>query len=142
MVTIDKTLLLQIVNMIVLMVLLNRMLYKPVRQILRERAGKLQGMRDDVRDFEQRAAARQQEVDAKMAEASGKAKAALDAARDEAQKAGDARLAAIKDEVEAMKESRLAELQSEVETARGTLETRVEEFAEAVAGKILGRSLS
>ncbi len=141
MVTIDKTLLLQIINMIVLMVLLNRVLYKPVRQILKERAGKLQGMRDDVQDFEQRAAARQKEVDAKMAEASGKAKAALDTARDEAQKAGDSRLKAIKDEMEAMKEKQLAELKSEVDTARGGLEAQVGEFATAMAGKILGRSL-
>lgn len=142
MVTTDKTLLLQIINMVILMLLLNKMLYKPVRQILRERAAKLQGMRDDVQGFEQQAALRQREVDAKMAEASGKARAALDAARDEAQKAGDSRIAAIKEETEAIKEKKLAELASEVESARKSLEEGLEGFATEMAGKILGRSVS
>ncbi len=141
MVTIDKTLLIQIVNMLVLMFLLNKVLYKPIRQILRERAGRLQGMRDDVQEYEQQAASRQQEVDAKMAEASAKAKAALDAAREEAQKAGDARLADIKKETEAMKESQLAALAADVKGARKGLEKGLDGFAIAMAGKILGRSL-
>jgi F-type H+-transporting ATPase subunit b len=141
MVTLDKTLLLQIINMIVLMFLLNKMLYKPVKQILKERAVKLQGMRDDADGFEQRAAQRQQEVDARMAEASGKAKVALDAARDEAQKAGDARLEAMRDESEEMKEKKLAELKSEIKVARSSLDSGVEGFAKEMAGKIMGRSL-
>ncbi len=141
MVTLDKTLLIQIINMIILMFLLNKLLYKPVRQILKERAGRLQSMRDDVLGFEQQAASRQKEVDAKMAEASGKAKAALDAARDKAQKAGDERLAAIKEETETMKEQKLAELKSEVGAARDSLAANVNEIAADMAGKILGRSL-
>ncbi len=141
MVTIDKTLLIQIINMLVLMFLLNKVLYKPVRQILKERAGRLQGMRDDVQNYEQQAASRQQEVDAKMAAASAKAKAALDAAREEAQKAGDARLADIKKETETMKESQLAALASEVMDARKGLEKGLDGFATEMAGKILGRSL-
>ncbi len=141
MVTIDKTLLIQIINMLVLMFLLNKVLYKPIRQILKERAGRLQGMRDDVQGYEQQAASRQQEVDAKMAEASTKAKAALDAAREEAQKAGDARLADIKKETEAMKESQLAALAADVKSARKGLEKGLDGFATAMAGKILGRSL-
>ncbi len=141
MVTVDKTLLIQIINMVVLMFLLNRMLYRPVRQILKERAAKLQGMRDDIQGFEQQAALRQQEVDARMAEASGKAKAALDAARDEAHKAGDARLAAIRQETEEMKDGQLAELTSSVAAVRKGLEKELDGFASGMVKKILGRSL-
>ena len=141
MVTVDLTLFLQIGNMVLLMYLLNIFLYKPVRKILSERQEKLQGMRDDVQGYEQRAASRQKDVDAKMAEASGKAKAALDKARDEAQRAGDSRIAAIKEETEAMKEKQLAELKSEIGTARNGLEAKLDEFATEMAGKILGRSV-
>ena len=74
MITIDITLVIQIVNMIVLMFLLNGVLYKPVRKILRERSEKLQGMQGDVAKFEKNARLRQEEVDAKMAKASGKGK--------------------------------------------------------------------
>lgn len=141
MVTIDKTLLLQIINMIILMLLLNKMLYQPVKQILKERAAKLQSTRDDVQGFEQQAAQRQQEVDAKMLEASRKAKIALDAARAEAQKDGEARLNSMKKEAEAMKEKKLVELASEVESARKSLEKGLQGFATGMAEKILGRTV-
>ncbi len=141
MVTPDETLLFQIINMLIFMYFLNRMLYSPVKRILRERAAKLQGMHDEVDGYEQRAAERRKEVDAKMAAASTKAKAALDHARDEAQKAGDARLSAIREESEAMKKEQLAALASEVDAARSTLDAGIEGFAKEMAGKILGREI-
>jgi F-type H+-transporting ATPase subunit b len=141
MITTDITLFIQIVNMIVLMFLLNGILYKPIRTILKERSGKLLGMQEEISKFEKNAKLRQAEVDAKMAQASGKAKAALDSARAEAQTAGDEKLAAIKAEAEAAKDSKLAELKAQVGSARTTLHADLTGFATDMAGKILGRSL-
>jgi F-type H+-transporting ATPase subunit b len=141
MITMDITLVIQIVNMVVLMFLLNGVLYKPVKKILRERSEKLQGMQNEISDFEKNAKLRQEEVDAKMAKASGKAKAALDSARAEAQAAGDEKLAAIKAEADEGKEEKLAEIRSQVENARKELQAGLEGFATEMAGKILGRSL-
>jgi len=141
MITTDITLFIQIVNMIVLMFLLNGVLYKPIRKILKERSGKLQGMQEEISKFEKNAKLRQEEVDAKMAQASGKAKAALDSARAEAQAAGDEKLAAIKAEAEAAKDSKLAELAAQIDSARSSLQADMTGFANDMAGKILGRSL-
>ncbi|MEE4134943.1 MAG: ATP synthase F0 subunit B [Desulforhopalus sp.] len=141
MITTDITLFLQIVNMVVLMFLLNGVLYKPIRRILAERAARLQGMQEDIAKFEKNARIRQEEVDAKMAQASGKAKAALDSARAEAQQAGATRLAAIKAEADAEKESQLGALKSEIEEARSALQANLQGFASDMAGKILGRSI-
>ncbi len=141
MITTDITLFIQIVNMIVLMFLLNGVLYKPIRKILKERSGKLQGMQEEISKFEKNAKLRQEEVDAKMAQASGKAKAALDSARAEAQAAGDEKLAAIKAEAEAAKDSKLAELAAQIDSARASLQADMTGFANDMAGKILGRSL-
>ncbi len=141
MITTDITLFIQIVNMIVLMFLLNGVLYKPVRRILKERSGKLQGMHEEISKFEKNAKLRQEEVDAKMAQASGKAKAALDSARAGAQLAGDEKLAAIKAEAEAVKDAKLAELKAEIGTARTSLQADLAGFATEMASKILGRSI-
>jgi F-type H+-transporting ATPase subunit b len=141
MITTDITLFLQIVNMVVLMFLLNGVLYKPIRRILAERAARLQGMQEDIAKFEKNARIRQEEVDAKMAQASGKAKAALDSARAEAQQAGATRLAAIKAEADAEKESQLGALKSEIAEARSALQANLQGFASDMAGKILGRSI-
>ena len=77
MISIDVTLLMHIINMIVLMVVLNAILYKPVLGILEQRARKLAALNDDVAQYEENARQRQAELDKKMREASNKAKKAL-----------------------------------------------------------------
>ncbi len=141
MITTDITLVIQIINMIVLMFILNRVLYLPVKKILKERSEKLRGMQDEISKFENNAKLRQEEVDAKMAQASGKAKAALDSARAGAQAAGDAKLAAIKAEADAVKDEKLAALKTDIESAKKSLQEGLDGFANEMASKILGRSL-
>ena len=121
--------------------LLNGVLYKPIRNILKERSEKLQGMQENISKFEKNAKLRQEEVDAKMAKASGKAKAALDSARAEAQAVGDAKLAAIRAEADTAKEAKLADLRAQIESARTSLRSNLDGFAADMASKILGRSL-
>lgn len=141
MITMDVTLLFQMINVIVLMFILNGVLYKPVRQILRDRAEKIKGTQAEIARIQENARLRQEEVDKKMAKASGKAKAALDSARAEAASAGNSKLAAIKAEVEAGKEKKMAEIMSQIETAGKDLHANLDGFAVAMASKILRRSL-
>ncbi len=141
MVTIDITLVIQMINMVVLMFLLNGVLYKPVKKILKERSEKMQGMQNDVAKFDENARLRQEEVDAKMSVASGKAKAALDAARAEAQAAGDEKMASIKAEVDDYKDKQLAQIETQIGEAQQELKAGLDDFAKAMAGKILGRAL-
>jgi F-type H+-transporting ATPase subunit b len=141
MITMDITLVIQIINMIVLMFLLNAVLYKPVLQILRERSSRMKGTQSEIEKFQKNARHRQEEVDKKLIEASRKAKAALDGARAEAATAGSEKLAAIKAEAEAEKERKMAELRTQVGVAGKDLQDNLSGFASAMAGKILGRSL-
>ena len=141
MISIDVTLLMHIVNMLVLIVVLNAILYKPVLGILEKRAQKIESLNGDVAQFEQDARQRQAELDKKMREASNKAKKALDGARAQAQAAGAEKLAAIRKESDSAKEKQLADLKSQIEVARKELQENAAGFAQAMAGKILGRSL-
>ena len=141
MITMDKTLIFQIINIIILMLILNKVLYKPVLGILRERSKKMKGMEAEIERFKKHARLRQEEVDKKMALASGKAKAALDTARAEAAAVGNEKFTAIKAEAETEKKKKMTELKSQVDTAGKNLQENLEGFASAMAGKILGRSL-
>jgi len=141
MISVDVTLLMHMVNMIVLMFVLNAILYKPVLGILEKRAQKIESLNGDVAQFEQNARQRQAELDAKMREASNKAKRALDGARAQAQAAGAEKLAIIRKESDGVKEKQLTDLRSQVEVARKELQGNAAGFAQAMAGKILGRSL-
>lgn len=141
MITMDITLVIQMINIIILMFLLNKVLYKPVLGILRERTKKMKGTQEEIQRFDKDARLRQEEVDRKMAQASSKAKEALDSARAEAAAAGNEKLAAIKAEVDADKEKKMTELKSQVESAGKSLQENLDTFAGDMAGKILGRSL-
>lgn len=141
MITIDITLVIHIINMIVLMFVLNAILYKPVLGILEKRQEKLDALSKDVEQFEQNARHRQAEVDKKMREASARAKKALDSARGEAQAAGAEKVAVIRQEVDEEKEKQLSEVRSQVDAARKELLDNITGFAQEMAGKILGRSL-
>lgn len=141
MITIDITLVIHIINMIVLMFVLNAILYKPVLGILEKRQEKLDALSKDVEQFEQNARHRQAEVDKKMREASARAKKALDSARGEAQATGAEKVAVIRQEVDEEKEKQLSEVRSQVDAARKELLDNITGFAQEMAGKILGRSL-
>ena len=141
MITIDITLLIHIINMVVLMVVLNAILYKPVQSILLKRQDKLDSLNKDVEQFEQNARHRQKEVDKKMREASARAKEALDTARGEAQAVGAEKISAIRTEADGEKEKNLTDIHAQIDAARKELQEGVSDFAGEMAGKILGRSL-
>jgi F-type H+-transporting ATPase subunit b len=141
MISIDITMVMHIINMVVLMLVLNAILYKPVLSILEKRTQKIESMNGEVAQFEQTARQRQEELNRKMREASNKAKVALDGARAQAQAAGAEKVGVIRKESDSVKEKQLAELRSQVEVARKELQDNAAGFAQAMAGKILGRSL-
>lgn len=141
MITIDITMFIHIINMVVLMFVLNAILYKPVQAILRRRQEKLDSLNKDVEQFDQNARHRQKEVDKKMREASARAKEALDTARGEAQAVGAEKLAAIRAEADSEKEKSLTDIHAQIDTARKELQAGAAGFAGEMAGKILGRRL-
>jgi len=141
MISIDVTMLMHMINMVVLMLVLNTILYKPVLGILEKRAQKIESLNGDVAQFEQNARQRQAELDKKMREASNKAKKALDGARAQAQAVGAEKLAVIRKETDGEKAKQLADLKVQVEAARKDLQLNTAGFAQAMAAKILGRSL-
>lgn len=141
MITIDITLLVHIINMIVLMFALNAILYKPILGILEKRAQRIDALQGEVVQFEMDAQAQQAELDRKMREASARAKKALDEAKAQAQASGSEKLAAIRSATDEDKKKALASAQEQIETARKALQDNTKDFAEAMAEKILGRSL-
>jgi len=141
MITLDITLVIHLIIMLVLMKVLNTILYKPIIGILEKRQEKVDGLNNDVEQFEQNARHRQTEVDRKMREASEKAKKALDGARNEAQAAGAEKVSMIREESDGEKQQRLSEVKSQIEAARKELGDNAAGFAQDMAGKILGRSL-
>ena len=141
MITIDMTMPIQIANMLILIVIMNIILYKPIRTILIERAKRISGLEKDVDEFNKNARLRLEEFDNKLNGARSRAKTELDGVRGEAQSAGAEKLAEIRKEADGKKAESLGQIKSQISTASDELKGQVEGFATDMAAKILGRAL-
>ena len=141
MITIDMTMPMQIINIFILMMILNAILYRPVRKILADRKEKLDGLATDVENYVRNAQLRVEEFDTKMNEARRTAKAEFDGARASATAAGNDKIAEIKGEADKDKATQLATVASEFAAAQKELAGKIDTFAGDMAGKILGRAV-
>ncbi|MEW6350001.1 MAG: ATP synthase F0 subunit B [Thermodesulfobacteriota bacterium] len=141
MIQLNFTLFIQLANFLILLVILNAILYKPILAKIREREALIKGNRDKAAGLEQQvsdqqkrhqeelAKARQIAADEKktlMADAKKKEVDALSAARAEATKIVEDMKAAIRDQAE---------------EARKTLKAEMAPLAQSITEKLLGRSI-
>ncbi len=141
MIQLNFTLFIQLANFLILLVILNAILYKPILGKIREREARVKGNRDKAADLEQQVTsqekrhqeeltkARQIAADEKktlMAEAKKKEVDILSAARAQSTKIVDDMKAAIRDQAE---------------EARKTLKTEMAPLAQSITEKLLGRSI-
>lgn len=142
MISLDQTLLFQIIGFFVLLIILNRLLYRPVQRILKERDERIAGSLKKAAGTEKEVAEGLLSYEKRLKEAAMKGheergrlrqegvekeKAILEAARAEAA----AELSSIRKELDSSRQSALAGLKTE---ARG--------LAREIAGKVLDRSLA
>jgi F-type H+-transporting ATPase subunit b len=141
MITVDITMPIHILNILFLIVVLNAVLYRPVRRILTERKQKIADLNNEVETFNKNAKLRAEEFDQKFRDARRKAKAEFDTARNEAQAAGAETLQRIRSEADKAKAAQLSAIAADVKAAEQALKGQVDVFATEMAGKVLGRAL-
>jgi len=141
MITIDLTMPLHIINMLLLIVIMNAVLYRPIRSILLEREKKLSGLAKDIETFEKNSNLRLEEFNRKLAETRSKAKAEFETVKGAAMATSSEELAAVRKEAEAEKASQLGTINGQVSAAQQTLKGQLDTFAAEMANKILGRAV-
>lgn len=141
MITIDLTMLIQIANMLLLIVVLNAVLYKPIRSIIEERQKKITGLDEGIDQFKKNAVLRQDEFGQKMKDARIRAKKEYETARNAALAESTEKLAGIRKEVDVQKTGQLAEIEKQFAVAQSELQGQISGFAGEMAGKVLGRAL-
>ena len=141
MITIDITVLIQIVNILILIVVMNAVLYRPVRTMLAKRKEKINELGTAIETFKKNAELRKEEINRKLNEARRKAKEEIDNAKAAAQASTAESLAKIRQEALADKTAQLGEIQLQVAEARQQLSGQTDSFATEMAAKILGRAI-
>ncbi|MFO7885563.1 MAG: ATP synthase F0 subunit B [Desulfobacteraceae bacterium] len=140
MVSVDGSLIIQIINFLFLLFVLNLVLFKPVRKILLERKEKITGLERGVDQLSKEAVEKDKAY-----------KDGLKGARNEGLKKKESFVEqASQEEKEIIErinkkaQANLAEIRSQVaeetEKARNVLENEVDSFARAIGEKILGRA--
>jgi F-type H+-transporting ATPase subunit b len=129
----------QIINILILIVVMNAVLYKPVRTILAKRKDKLAKLTNEIDTFKKNAELRQKEINRKLGDARNRAKEELEKAKSAAQASTTETLTAVRQETTADKNSQLEEIHKQFASAQQQLQDQVDTFAADMATKILGR---
>ena len=140
-ISLDKSLIVQFVNFIILLLILQRLLYKPFLAKMAERTQAIQKSLDEAQTARAEAARQQEENETRLRAAYSEAAAiraqALKDAADEQKRLVDAARA----ESQRLVETARAQMDAEVRRARDELRGEVADLATAVAVTLVRRSL-
>ena len=138
----DWTLFVQIGNFILLILILNAILYKPIRQILIERKKKIQGYKEGIETLQRDASESEQSFQAKISEARQQGVQEKEALKQTGQEEEKRLIDEINQKAQAELEAVRAQIAKDAEDARRGLEKEIEAFSGTIAEKILGRAVS
>ena len=141
MIDINATLVAQMLNFLILVVLLRAVAYKPICKMLQERTEKIQS---DIKKAEEAAAAAETakaENQAKLAQAHKDAQAIMAKAEKAAQAERDAKVQATQKEIDQMKASAEQALQQERARAVEQLKGEMITLSMAAASKIIAKNM-
>jgi F-type H+-transporting ATPase subunit b len=140
-ISLDRSLIVQMVNFVLLLVVLSKLLYKPFVAKLEERTAAIKKSLDEAQLARTDAQRQQEENAARLREAYAEAQAIRDAALKEAADEHRKLVEAARGEAQRMIEGARAQLDGEVRRAREELRREVGDLATAVAEKLVRRSL-
>ena len=140
-INIDKSLIIQAVNFIILLLVLHRLLYKPLMATMEARSAAIKTALDEAQAARAEAARQGEENAARLKAAYVEAAAIQEQARKEAAEEQRRLVEAARAESQRMMESAKAQLEADVRRAREELRREVSEIAISVAEKLIRKSL-
>lgn len=141
MISIDYTLLIQMVNFVILMFILNLLLYKPVLGIIDKRKKNFQDIEEEIKRLNQSVDERMAAYEEKLRLAKMQALEKKQEIMTEGSEQAKTFIEAAKGEIPAMMEKFHADMNREVDEARRILTNQSKKISIEIAEKLLGRSL-
>ena len=142
MISVDWTLGLQFLNFIILLIILNKILYQPLKKIIDERRDKVAGLYAGAKDLEASIDEKMQRYQQQLSDA----KTQANEERNKLKKAASEEETKLLSEAHGKASARLETIKSQVaveaEEASKTLKKEAKTLAEQIATKILGRELA
>ena len=142
MIDIDWTLFAQIINFLLLVFLLNVVLFRPIRNALRERQAKLLAQEAQINVLTDKGRSLEDEILEELAAARRAGAGARETLKQEGAQAEASLLDEVKRQVEVEWATVEKKIKADMAKARASLKTQTQSFAQLLATKILGRELS
>ena len=140
-ISLDKSLIVQAVNFLILLFILKRLLYKPFLAKMGERTAAIQKSLDEAQAARAEATRQQEENETRLRAAHAEAAAIRAQAMKEASEEQKRLVEAARAESQRLVESAKAQMDADVRRAREELRGEVADLATAVAEKLVRRSL-
>ncbi len=137
----DKSAIIQIINFILLIILLNFLLYRPIRKIISQRKEKIQGLELSIQTAGDAATEKDQAFVQGIKDARVKGMREKDALLQEAGEEEKRIIEQINESAQAELTDVRSKIAVDVESAKQALSQQVDEFASAISKKILGRNI-
>lgn len=141
-INLNLTLVLQVVNFLILIVLLQRFLYKPLTQFLATRAEGIKRSLEEAKAAREAAARAQQEYEARIAATRREAAAMREAAVREVEEERQRLLKASRDEATRLLTEAKTQIEQEVKRAKAELRKEVVGLSVGIAERLIARSLT
>ncbi|MHB8070009.1 MAG: F0F1 ATP synthase subunit B family protein [Desulfobaccales bacterium] len=142
MIDFDWTLGVQIINVLVLVYLLNLVLFRPIRQSLKDRQARLQAYEAAVAQLAEQSQGIAGEIQENLTAARRSGLSEKEARRQAGGQAEASLLEKVKQEVDAEWTRVEKKIKEDMNKARKSLKDQAQSFAQVMAAKILGRELS
>ncbi len=142
MIDIDWTLYAQIINFLLLVFLLNVVLFRPIRNALRDRQAKLLAQEAEINVLADQGQSLEDEIKEELAAARRAGAGARETLKQEGAQAEATLLEEVKHQVEMEWATVEKKIKADMAKARKSLQTQTQSFAQLLATKILGRELS
>jgi F-type H+-transporting ATPase subunit b len=140
MISVDGSVIIQIVNFLLLIWVLNIILYRPIRSILIQRKQKMQGLEQAIGSCEKDAKEKDDAFSKGIKDARSSGLKAKDALLLEAAEAEKAMVAEINQKAQENLAKAQKKIEQDVETITVSLLKEIDAFAEIIGQKILGRT--
>ena len=141
MLNIDGTLFLQIANFLVLLLILNFILFRPIRRVLARRADEMNSRQKTIDDYQEQAEKNEKGIEEGVVQARKEGYTEKEALKTQGLEGDREILQEAGGGVEQKLNAAKKEIASKIAVARETLEGQVANFSDELAQKILGRSI-
>lgn len=140
-ISINETLVVQLISFLIFLFIINRIMFRPLRRIVVERDNHIQKIRLDIADAEKALRSTTEQLRQKEMAVRGEAQALSKAVEDRGKQRSAELIAAVRDEIADLKRQTQKEIDAQLAEARKTLTAESQTLAEHIMEKLLSRRL-